>query len=254
MDQATYDRLLARAQRTAHLFTFDEFIRFWAADRPDGVALDGDDLTLTWAELEDATNRVVSALLALGLQKGDRVTWYGKNSTTYFTLFFAAARVGIVMTPVGWRLAEPEAAYIIDNAEAKVLFLGDGFEACAETLGKRPGLIVTTQAVYEAYKDIAKDNHATQSAPTKSLQRVADLGFQHAAYQGIPVVWDPNCTSGRMYYLNREAMKLRITKWELSKFHDTVPQGIDARVARLRCFCALTVSHRRILGQLSNIS
>ena len=141
MDQATYDRLLARAQRTAHLFTFDEFIRFWAADRPDGVALDGDDLTLTWAELEDATNRVVSALLALGLQKGDRVTWYGKNSTTYFTLFFAAARVGIVMTPVGWRLAEPEAAYIIDNAEAKVLFLGDGFEACAETLGKRPGLI-----------------------------------------------------------------------------------------------------------------
>lgn len=141
MDQATYDRLLARAQRTAHLFTFDEFIRFWAADRPDGVALDGDDLTLTWAELEDATNRVVSALLALGLQKGDRVTWYGKNSTTYFTLFFAAARVGIVMTPVGWRLAEPEAAFIIDNAEAKVLFLGDGFEACAETLGKRPGLI-----------------------------------------------------------------------------------------------------------------
>ena len=38
MDQATYDRLLAKAQRTADLFTFDEFLRFWAADRPDRLA------------------------------------------------------------------------------------------------------------------------------------------------------------------------------------------------------------------------
>jgi fatty-acyl-CoA synthase len=141
MDEATYQRLLARAQRTVDLFTFDEFIRFWAKDKPTGIALDGDDLTLAWAELEDATARVASALLAMGLKKGDRVAWFGKNATTYFTLFFGAARAGIVMTPVGWRLAEPEAAFIIDNAEAKVLFLGDGFEACANTLGQRPGLI-----------------------------------------------------------------------------------------------------------------
>lgn len=29
MDQATYNRLLAKAKRTIDLFTFDEFIRFW---------------------------------------------------------------------------------------------------------------------------------------------------------------------------------------------------------------------------------
>ena len=44
------------------------------------------------------------------------------------------------MTPVGWRLAEPEAAYVIDDCQARVLFLGDGFEAGAETLGKRPAI------------------------------------------------------------------------------------------------------------------
>ncbi|MFM6950372.1 MAG: fatty acid--CoA ligase [Novosphingobium sp.] len=141
MDQATYDRLLAKAAQTIDLFTFDEFIRYWAADRPDRMALDGDDLSLTYAELEKATGRVASALLAMGVQKGDRVAWFGKNATTYFTLFYGAARAGIVMVPVGWRLAEPEAAFIIDNAEAKVLFLGDGFEACADTLGQRPGLL-----------------------------------------------------------------------------------------------------------------
>lgn len=141
MDDATYQRLLAKALRTKDLFTFDEFIRFWAKDRPDRLAMEGDDLAFTFAELEDATARVASALLALGVKKGERIAWFGKNSATYFTLFFGAARAGVVMVPVGWRLAEPEAAFIIDNAEAKLLFLGEGFEACADTLGKRPGLI-----------------------------------------------------------------------------------------------------------------
>jgi acyl-CoA synthetase (AMP-forming)/AMP-acid ligase II len=141
MDDATYQRLREQALRTKDLFTFDEFIRHWASERPALNALDGDDLTLTYAELEDATARVVSALQAMGVKKGERICWLGKNATTYFTLFFAAARIGIVMTPVGWRLAEPEAAFIIDNAEAKVLFVGDGFEGAAATLGQRPGLI-----------------------------------------------------------------------------------------------------------------
>ena len=143
LDQETYDRLLAKARQTADLFTFDEFLRYWAKDRPQRLAMEGDDLRYSFAELEDATARVASALLAMGLGKGDRIAWFGKNSVTYFTLFFGAARAGIVMVPVGWRLAEPEAAFIIDNAEAKLLFLGDGFEACADTLGKRPGLIRT---------------------------------------------------------------------------------------------------------------
>ena len=141
MDDATYQRLLAKAQKTRDLFTFDQFVRYWAKDRPERLAVEGDDLAFTYGELEDATARVASALLALGLKKGERVAWFGKNSATYFTLFFGAARAGIVMVPVGWRLAEPEAAFIIDNAEAKLLFLGEGFEPCTQTLGTLPGLI-----------------------------------------------------------------------------------------------------------------
>jgi acyl-CoA synthetase (AMP-forming)/AMP-acid ligase II len=140
MDDATYKRLLAKALLTKDLFTFDDFLLYWAKDRPERMALEGDDLRLSFAELEAATAQVASGLLALGIRKGDRIAWYGKNSATYFTLFFGAARAGIVMVPIGWRLAEPEAAFIIDNAEARLLFLGEGFEGCAATLGKRPGL------------------------------------------------------------------------------------------------------------------
>lgn len=155
MDQDTYDRLLAKARLTRDLFTFDEFLHYWAKDRPDRVALEGDDLHLTFRELEAATARVASALLARGVKKGERIAWLGKNSATYFALFFGAARAGIVMVPVGWRLAEPEAAFIIDNAEAQLLFLGDGFEGCQTTLGTRPGLRQCLTAA-EARELIAK--------------------------------------------------------------------------------------------------
>ena len=127
---------LTTAQKTADLFSFDEFIGYWASDRPERAAMEGDDFALTYGELDEMTARIAGGLTAMGLVKGSRIAWFGKNSATYFTLFFGAARAGIVMTPVGWRLAEPEAAWIIANSDAKVLFLGDGFEACRETLGK----------------------------------------------------------------------------------------------------------------------
>ena len=173
MDQATYDRLLAKAQRTADLFTFDEFLRFWAADRGERLAIEGDDLAFNYAQFEDATARVASALLALGVKPGDRIAWFGKNSATYFTLFFGAARAGIVMTPVGWRLAEPEAAYIIDNAEAKLLFLGDGFEACTATLGQRPGLLRCFTA--DEARALIKDSPRADFAPSGPDDAVLQL-------------------------------------------------------------------------------
>ena len=177
MDDATYQRLLAKAQLTRDLFTFDEFITYWGKDRPERVAIEGDDLQLSYGELEDATARVASALLALGLDKGDRIAWFGKNSATYFTLFFGAARAGVVMVPIGWRLAEPEAAFIIDNAEAKLLFLGEGFEACAQTLGKRPGLM-RCFTVAEAQAEVIAAPRATftPSGPDEAVLQLYTSG------------------------------------------------------------------------------
>ena len=177
MDDATYQRLLAKALLTKDLFSFDDFITYWAKDRPERIAIEGDDLTLTYGKLEDSTARVASALLALGLNKGDRIAWFGKNSATYFTLFFGAARTGVVMVPIGWRLAEPEAAFIVDNAEAKLLFLGEGFEACTETLGKRPGLL-RCFTVAEAQAEVigAPRTAFTPSGPDEAVLQLYTSG------------------------------------------------------------------------------
>ena len=118
----------------ADLLTFDEFLIHWAADRPDRLALREEDREYSYAELDDLTAKVASALLGAGLQKGDRIAWIGKNSDLYFQLFFGAARAGIVMAPIGWRLSPAEWAYVLNDTGAKILFTGPGFEAVPQQL------------------------------------------------------------------------------------------------------------------------
>lgn len=116
------------------LVTFDEFITHWAADRPDRIAMREEDRVFTYAELEERTARVATALAEAGLEKGDRIAWIGKNSDLYFTLFFGAARAGIVMAPIGWRLSPTEWAFIVNDTKAKIVFTGPGFDAVADQL------------------------------------------------------------------------------------------------------------------------
>ncbi|HVS43312.1 MAG TPA: class I adenylate-forming enzyme family protein, partial [Candidatus Dormibacteraeota bacterium] len=69
--------------------------------------------TLSWTALEERTNRLARALLALGLRKGDRVAILAPNCGEYIELFFACARSGIVGAATNIRLTAADlAAYL----------------------------------------------------------------------------------------------------------------------------------------------
>ena len=57
----------------------------------------------------------------------DRVGFIGKNIPEYFTLSYGAAKLNAVPVAVNWRLAPPEMAFILDNAEAKVVLVEGEF-------------------------------------------------------------------------------------------------------------------------------
>ncbi|MEX0341861.1 MAG: AMP-binding protein, partial [Erythrobacter sp.] len=131
------------------MLTFDELIRHWARKKPDQVALEQDGEALTFAELDERTRQIAAMLEAQGIAKGDRIAWLGKNARLYFELFYAAARMGVVMVPIGWRLAAPEVAYILGDTGAKLLFIDEGFdELAAKACGQMdaPPAIVDTPA------------------------------------------------------------------------------------------------------------
>jgi fatty-acyl-CoA synthase len=111
--------------------SYDEILSHWAKHRPNVVATEQHDRKITYAELDDLTRRAIGLFQARGLVKGDRIAWLGKNSDLYAVLFAAAARSGIVIAPVGWRLAPPEIAYILKDTGSKLFFAGAEFAEVA---------------------------------------------------------------------------------------------------------------------------
>ena len=64
---------------------------------------------------------------AEGVGSQDRVAIYDKNCPEYFELQYGAALLNAVLTPVNWRLAGREVAYIVNDAQTKVLAVGQEF-------------------------------------------------------------------------------------------------------------------------------
>lgn len=111
-------------------------IRYWAQHRPDAVALDDGSERITYAELDALTDRYARALLASGLHPDERIAWLGKNSNLYFAMFIAAAKAGLAMAPVGWRLAVPEVRYILNDTGAAMLVCEPEFAQCGQDAAK----------------------------------------------------------------------------------------------------------------------
>jgi acyl-CoA synthetase (AMP-forming)/AMP-acid ligase II len=195
----------------SELLTFDEFFRHWADDRPDRMAMREEDRVYNYAELEERTARVATALLAMGLTKGDRIAWIGKNSDLYFALFYGAARAGIVMVPVGWRLAPPEWAFIINDTQAKALFLGPGFESAADAL---KGQLPHVQRVVSADEGRALIANTVRSAFEAAGPDDAVLQLYTSGTTGNPK--GAVMTNRNLFALRKHAnqAELAYTKWD----------------------------------------
>ncbi len=145
--------------------TLAEVARYHARVRPDAIALSFEGRDTTFAAFDRRTNQVARALTAEGLGKGDRIAYLGKNSDHYFELLFGAAKAGVVMAPVGWRLAPPEVAYIVGDTGARLLFVGPEVTGCAQQIaGDLPGVRMIAMengaagwTTYEAWRDAQAD-------------------------------------------------------------------------------------------------
>jgi len=114
--------------------TLAQAARVQASACGDAVAFEFEGRTTTFAQFHSRANRVANGLLAAGITPGMHVCYLGKNSDSYFEILFGAARSGAVLTPINWRLAEPEIAWIIDDCAARVLFVGPEFVDLAKRM------------------------------------------------------------------------------------------------------------------------
>lgn len=96
----------------------------WPAERyPDQVAITYQGRHMTFGEVEARINRLANGLLALGLQRGDRVAALLDNSPRAIETRFALMKAGLCMVALNVRQAPEEHAYILRDSDSRVLIL-----------------------------------------------------------------------------------------------------------------------------------
>jgi fatty-acyl-CoA synthase len=115
--------------------TIGRWIRDRARTTPGRIAIDYLGRTITYAELDDASERLAGSFLARGLRRGDRVATLTGNSPEHVATFFACAKAGLILTPLSWRLAATELAYQLEDAEAALFLAEEHHARLAEATG-----------------------------------------------------------------------------------------------------------------------
>ena len=82
---------------------------------------------LTFAELNQNTNRVAQTLLDHGVGVGDRVALMMMNSAEFLESYFAIAKIGAIVVPLNWRLVADELEFIIKDSGSTLLVFGEEF-------------------------------------------------------------------------------------------------------------------------------
>jgi acyl-CoA synthetase (AMP-forming)/AMP-acid ligase II len=104
-----------------------ELIRYQARVRPEQVALTFEGRDTTYGQLNRRASRVANGLRAMSPAYQARVAMVAKNSDYFYEVLFGAAKARDVLVAVNWRLAPAEVAYIVNDAMAEVLFVGEEF-------------------------------------------------------------------------------------------------------------------------------
>lgn len=99
-----------------------------AAERHgDARAIIDGDTALTFAELRDSARRACRALIAAGIERGDRVAIWAPNMWEWVVAALGIHRAGGVLVPVNTRYKGGEAGYILAKSRARVLLTVNGF-------------------------------------------------------------------------------------------------------------------------------
>lgn len=105
--------------------TLGDLLLMAVDDHPDRTAIILPDQRSSYAEIRDAALRRALSLQALGVGPGDHVGLLLPTGMDFVETMFATALLGAVTVPINARYMPPELAYVVENADLKVLLTTD---------------------------------------------------------------------------------------------------------------------------------
>jgi long-chain acyl-CoA synthetase len=142
---------------------------------------------LNYKALDDRSNQLAQAFFAHGLRRGDHVALYMDNHLAFFEAIWACMRSGLYVTPINRYLTAPEAAYIVDNCDAKALVASAVLAEAAEVgrLATRCELKLAVGGKVQGFSDY---DAALAAQPVEKLakEHVGSMMFYSSGTTGRP--------------------------------------------------------------------
>ena len=107
---------------------------------PDKEAVVDGEKRLTYRQLNGRVNRLAKALQFLGLKSGDRLSILSTNCVEYVETIMAAAKLGVLLVPLNWRLTPTELTFILKDSGTETLLFHPDLLETAAILREKAGL------------------------------------------------------------------------------------------------------------------
>jgi len=149
--------------------TLADIVRHHSTAHPESIALSFEGHDTSYAMLDRRANQVSNGLARIGVRAGARVALLDKNNSSFFEIWFGATKANVVLVPINWRLAAPEITYIINDAQAEVLFIGADYLQTLDRIRdelKTVRQVIVTDRDFAAWRDRQSD--ADPELPTAS--------------------------------------------------------------------------------------
>ena len=93
----------------------------------DAVVFYDRDYRLTYRQFGDLVDRLAKGLMALGIQKGEKVAIWATNVPHWVALQFATAKIGAILLTVNTSYKIAELAYVLEQSDCENIFLIGGY-------------------------------------------------------------------------------------------------------------------------------
>jgi len=105
-----------------------------AVFQPEKLAISFEGESITYRALKERVDLITTFFRQQGLKPGDRVAFLAMNHPDMFVMVFAAARCGLILVPLNWRLSVDELRYVMDDCQASLLIHDNNFSETAKQL------------------------------------------------------------------------------------------------------------------------
>ena len=156
----------------------------------DKTAIAMGDNRLSYAQLDEASNRVANALKEMGVSKGDRVAMLLPNSPEFVVIYFGVVKIGGIAVPLDIRYRLDELTSLFNNFQPKVLVSGS---PALETIVPVLSRFSCIEHVIDVSGEYGGQFHSYQELMSASSAPIAGVKLKpediaHVAYTSGPTV------------------------------------------------------------------